>query len=116
LGSSKQPPRASFDELVPPEVRPTLHRAHEALSGLDIGIAWALALGVPLDMLSGIEAKLRAQHARDRAHVAELLAAYRRGDVTGEEFARWVEVNLDPDRMIERAGIGTRSSVPPAAA
>jgi hypothetical protein len=115
LASSKQPPRASFDDLVPPEVRPTLHRAYEALSGLDSGIAWALALGVPLGMLSAIEPKLRAQHARDRVHVAEMLAAYRRGDVTGHEFARWVEVHLDPDRMIERAGIGTRSSAPPAA-
>ncbi len=113
MWSSNQPPRASFDDL-PAEIRPTLHRAYEAFSGLDIGIAWALALGVPLDMLSCIEAKLRALHARDRAHVAELLAAYRRGDVTGEEFARWVEVNLHPDRIIERAGIGLRSSLPPA--
>jgi hypothetical protein len=104
-----------FDQLVPPEVRPTLRRACEALRDLDVGIAWALALGVPLGMLSGIEAQFRALHARDRAHVAELLAGYRRGDVTGEEFARWVEVNLDPDRMIARAGIGTRSSAPPAA-
>jgi hypothetical protein len=104
-----------FDGLVPPAVRPTLRRACEALDGMDVGIAWALALGVSLDVLSDIEAKLRAQHARDRAHVAELLAAYCRGDLTANDFARWVEINLDPDRIIERAGIGTRSSAPPAA-
>ena len=87
MESSKQA-RASFNELVPPETRPTLRRAYEALRGLESGLAWALALGVPLDVLSDIEAKLRALHARDRVHVTELLAAYRRGDLTADEFAR----------------------------
>ena len=35
-----------FDELVPPEVRPTLRRACEALRGVDVGLQWALALGI----------------------------------------------------------------------
>jgi len=94
LGSLKY--RGLFDELVPPEVRPTLRRACEALGGIDVGIAWALSLGVPLGVLSAIDAKLRAQHARDRIDVAERLVAYRRGELTGDEFARWARSTSIP--------------------
>jgi hypothetical protein len=73
-------------------------------------------MSVPLGILSDIEGKLRALRARDLVLVAQMLTAYRRGELGGDEFARWVEVNLDPDRMVARAGIGSRSSAPPAAA
>jgi len=105
-----------FDERVPPEVRATFRRACESLRGLDQALAWAAALGVPPGALSEIEALLRRLFALDRAHLDEQLAAYRRRDLTAEEFARWVEVDLEPNRLLKRAGFVARSSVPPAGA
>jgi len=53
---------------------------------------------------------VRTLFALDHAHLAALLAAYHRArEVTAEDFARWVENDLEPNGLLRRAGFVSRS-------
>jgi hypothetical protein len=99
-----------FDELVPPELRPAFRRAWESLRAVDEALASAAALGAPFHVLGGLEGRLQARVALDRVRLSELLVAYRRRELTANDFGRWVEVDLEPYRMLERAGLVPQSN------
>jgi hypothetical protein len=94
-----------FDERVPPESGRRSAAPANRSAAWDPALLWAAALGVPRSPRQ-IEALLRRLFALDRAHLDEQLAAYRRRDLADEKFARWIEVDLEPNRLLKRAGSG----------
>lgn len=92
-------------EYVPPEVHAEFTMATEALKGFEFAMAWGFGFA---GLTPSEDAAIEVAHARAGRVVVDLLAAYRRCELTHTELSERLQTATDPVTLFAEAGLVER--------